>query len=162
ATVFGGLTFGGGPIANYMSHAVASMVHRLRRKGRHGFLFANGGFAEDNHSIVLASQPIAAARFPQDFDYQAEADAAREPIPELDRDHLGEARIETYTVFYDRSGEPSAGVVVARTPAGARALAHVDAGDPAMLAFLTDGRTEPVGSSGRIVWREPLGRVWAR
>ncbi|MGN6689970.1 MAG: acetyl-CoA acetyltransferase, partial [Sphingopyxis sp.] len=26
ATVFGGLTFGGGPIANYMSHAVVSMV----------------------------------------------------------------------------------------------------------------------------------------
>ena len=30
ATVFGGLTFGGGPIGNYMSHAVASMVDQLR------------------------------------------------------------------------------------------------------------------------------------
>ena len=162
ATVFGGLTFGGGPIANYMSHAVASMVQELRREGRYGFLFANGGFAEDNHSIILGRQPIAAASFPQDFDYQAEADAAREPIPELDRGHLGEARIETYTVFYDRSGEPSGGVVVARTPAGARALAHVDASDPAMLAFLIDGRAEPVGSRGHIVLNEPLGRVWAR
>src|ERR1700754_5047841 len=32
ASVFGGLTFGGGPIGNYMSHAVVSMVHRLREE----------------------------------------------------------------------------------------------------------------------------------
>src|SRR3546814_15414103 len=32
ATVFGGLTFGGGPIANYMSHAIVSMVEQLRRE----------------------------------------------------------------------------------------------------------------------------------
>src|SRR3546814_9815035 len=34
ATVFGGLTFGGGPIATYMSHAIVSMVEQLRREGR--------------------------------------------------------------------------------------------------------------------------------
>src|SRR3546814_10354199 len=62
ATVFGGLTFGGGPIANYMSHAIVSMVETLRREGRYGFLFANGGFATDNHCIVLGKEPIAAAR----------------------------------------------------------------------------------------------------
>ena len=61
ASVFGGLTFGGGPVANYMSHAVVSMVHRLRQEGRHGFLFANGGLATDNHCIVLSTEPIAAA-----------------------------------------------------------------------------------------------------
>src|SRR3546814_3982118 len=59
ATVFGGLTFGGGPIANYMSHAIVSMVDRLRSEGRYGFLFANGGFATDNHCIVLGNRPIA-------------------------------------------------------------------------------------------------------
>src|SRR3546814_7018634 len=58
ATVFGGLTFGGGPIANYMSHAIVSMVETLRREGRYGFLFANGGFATDNHCIVLGKEPI--------------------------------------------------------------------------------------------------------
>jgi acetyl-CoA C-acetyltransferase len=160
ATVFGGLTFGGGPIANYMSHAVVSMVHRLRREGRNGLLFANGGFATDNHSIVLSSAMVPAATFPQQFDYQAEADAAREPIPDYDPEHLGEACIETYTVFHGRSGEPSGGVVIARTPAGMRTLAHVDVSDPTMLAFLTEGRAEPVGSRGRIALREPLGRVW--
>lgn len=154
ATVFGGLTFGGGPIANYMSHAIVSMVEKLRSEGRYGFLFANGGFATDNHCIILGKERIAAASFPQDFDYQAEADAARGAVPELVKDYAGPATIETYTVFYGRDGSPKAGVVVARTPEGARTLAHVDVSDGAMLAFLTDGVAEPVGAAGQIV---PLG-----
>ena len=151
ATVFGGLTFGGGPIANYMSHAIVSMVEKLRRDGRYGFLFANGGFATDNHCIVLGKEPIAAASFPQDFDYQAEAEAKRGPVPDLVEDYAGPATIESYTIFYGRDGAPRAGVVVARTPAGERTLAHVDVEDAAMLAFLTDGKAEPVGAAGQIV-----------
>ncbi len=151
ASVFGGLTFGGGPIANYMSHAIVSMVQKLRAEGRYGFLFANGGFATDNHCIILGSQPIAAASFPQDFDYQAEADAKRGPVPELVEDYAGAATIESYTIFYGRDGDPKAGVVIARTPEGRRTLAHVDVSDAAMLAFLTDGRKEPVGTSGQVV-----------
>lgn len=151
ATVFGGLTFGGGPIANYMSHAVVSMVDQLRVSGRYGFLFANGGYATDNHCILLANEPIAAARFPQDFNYQDEADAHRGPLPHLVQDYAGPARIETYTIFYARDGAPSGGVIVALTPAGDRTLGHVDVGDAAMVAFLTDGAVEPVGTKGRIV-----------
>jgi len=151
ATVFGGLTFGGGPIANYMSHAIVSMTERLRREGRYGFLFANGGFATDNHCIVLGKGPIAAAQFPQDFDYQAEAEAKRGGVPELVQDYAGPATIESYTIFYARDGAPKAGVVVARTPAGQRTLAHVDVNDAAMLAFLTDGTREPVGTAGQMV-----------
>ncbi|PKP86373.1 MAG: acetyl-CoA acetyltransferase [Alphaproteobacteria bacterium HGW-Alphaproteobacteria-17] len=151
ATVFGGLTFGGGPIANYMSHAIVSMVQKLRAEGRYGFLFANGGFATDNHCIVLGSEPISAASFPQDFDYQAEAEAKRGPVPELVEDYAGTATIESYTVFYGRDGAPKAGVVVARTPEDKRTLAHVDVSDAAMLAFLTDGTREPVGTAGQVV-----------
>ena len=158
ATVFGGLTFGGGPIANYMSHAVVSMVERLRHEGRTGFMFANGGFATDNHCIVLSNKPVVAASFPQDFDYQAEADAAREAIPPLDENYVGPASIETYTIFYGRDGAPRAGVVVARTPAGARTLAHVDVSDRAMVALLTDGAVEPVGTGGVIAMGDR--RVW--
>ncbi|KTE22464.1 acetyl-CoA acetyltransferase [Sphingopyxis sp. H050] len=151
ATVFGGLTFGGGPIANYMSHAIVSMVEKLRSEGRYAFLFANGGFATDNHCIVLGRKPIAAASFPQDFDYQAEAEAKRGPVPELVENYTGPATIESYTVFYGRDGTPKAGVVVARTPHDQRTLAHVDVGDAAMLAFLTDGEAEPVGTAGQVV-----------
>src|SRR3546814_13085096 len=100
------------------------MVETLRREGRYGFLFANGGFATDNHCIVLGKEPIAAASFPQDFDYQAEAEAKRGAVPELVEDYAGPATIESYTIFHGRDGQPKAGVVVARTPTDARTLAH--------------------------------------
>lgn len=162
ATVFGGLTFGGGPIANYMSHAVVSMVERLRGgDGQTGFLFANGGYATDNHCIVVSREPVAAAQFPQDFDYQAEADAARGPIPELDKDYVGPAKVESYTVFHGRDGAPSAGVVIARTPEDKRSLCHINVADAATCAFFMDGAIEPVGTAGAIA-ADGERRVWVR
>lgn len=148
ASVFGGLTFGGGPIGNYMSHAVAAMVDRLRAGGTNGLLFANGGYATHNHSIVLSNQPVAAAAFPRNFDYQDAADAKRDPAPIIDETYAGAGTIESYTVFYERSGAPRDGIVVARNPGGARFLAKIAGDDDAMIAFLTDGQTEPVGTGG--------------
>jgi acetyl-CoA C-acetyltransferase len=151
STVFGGLTFGGGPIANYMSHAVASMADKLRAGGGTGFLFANGGFATDNHCIVLSSNPLPRAGLPQRYDYLAEAEALRDPIPALDKDYTGPVTIETYTVFYGREGEAKAGVVMGLTPDGTRTLAHVEPDAADLIAFLTDGKAEPVGTGGIIV-----------
>lgn len=159
ATVFGGLTFGGGPIGNYMSHAIASMADRLRSAGGTGLLFANGGYATHNHSIVVSSRPIAAATFPRSYDFQAEADAQRGPIPPLAREHVGAAAVESYTVLYRRDGSPRAGVVVARTPSGERTLAHVPASDGETLRQLVDPGADPVGRAGTIVAGDPL-REW--
>ncbi len=162
ATVFGGLTFGGGPIANYMSHAVAEMVDALRAgEGEKGLLFANGGYATHNHAIVLATAPLPGAGEPHDFDVQAEADAARGDVPVLVKDYAGPATVETYTVFYKRDGSPRDGVIVARTPDGRRTLAKVAGDDAAAIAWLTDGAAEPVGAVGEIA---PAGddMVWTR
>nr|WP_128893581.1 acetyl-CoA acetyltransferase [Erythrobacter sp. HKB08] len=162
ATVFGGLTFGGGPIGNYMSHAVASMVDVLRAKGGKGLLFANGGYATHNHAVLLSSEPTGCS-FPQDFDRQAQADALRGEVPELDEDYAGPATIETYTVHYRRDGSPRSGVIVARTPEGKRTLASVPPDDEATIAFLTDGIHEPVGTKGQIArGGEDELAVWKR
>ena len=149
-TAFGGLTFGGGPIGNYMSHAVASMVDKLRRDKGTALLFANGGYATHNHAIVISSEPQMNAVFPHDFDCNDEAKVRRAPVPEVDGDYEGLATIETYTVFYKRDGSVRVGTVIARTPKDKRVLASVPASDEAMIAFLTDGKVEPVGSMGRI------------
>jgi acetyl-CoA C-acetyltransferase len=160
ATVFGGLTFGGGPIANYMSHAVVSMVEQMRGTSSKGFLFANGGFATDNHCIVLSTTPVADAHFPQDYDYQAEADAKRGAVPELVQDYTGPARIESYTLFHDRNGAPTTGVVVARGTDDVRTLAHIDVSDASTLEFFNSGQIEPVGQAGHIEIRGDSGRFW--
>jgi acetyl-CoA C-acetyltransferase len=150
-TAFGGLTFGGGPVGNYMSHAVASMVDKLRSDKGTALLFANGGYATHNHAIVISSEPMLSATFPHEFDCNAEAKARRAPVPEVDGNYVGDATIETYTVFYKRDGSPRMGTVIARTPEGKRLLASVPADDEAMIAFLTDGKAEPVGSTGQVV-----------
>jgi acetyl-CoA C-acetyltransferase len=160
ASVFGGLTFGGGPVGNYMSHAVAAMVEALRAGGRHGLLFGNGGFATTSHAIIVSRDPAIAAHDGVTADVQAEADAMRGPAPTLLEDYSGPASIETYTVFYDRGGAPRHGVVIARTPSQERFLAYVPGDDP-MIETLTSGEVEPVGRAGEaaragdglVVWR---------
>jgi acetyl-CoA C-acetyltransferase len=151
ATVVGGLTFGGGPIANYMGHAVVRMVQRLREQGRHGLLFGNGGFATHNHALVLTREPPPPGALPQAFEHQAEADALRGPIPPFEEDYTGPGVIETYTVLYERDGSPRFGVIVGRGASDARFLAKVPPGDEEGLRFLCDGKVEPVGSAGRAV-----------
>jgi acetyl-CoA C-acetyltransferase len=163
ATVFGGLTFGGGPVGNYMSHAVVSMVHALRRHGRYGLLFANGGLATHSHSMVLSRTPFAADSFPQNFDYQSAADAIRAPAPPIQEDYVGPAIVETYTVFYDREGTPQQGVIVARSTGahapGSRFIAKVAGTDRATIDWLTSGQLEPVGAEGSAI-KGPDGDTW--
>jgi len=157
-SVVGGLTFGGGPVGNYMSHAVAAMTEALRREGEFGLLFGNGGFANTNHCIVLSRAPVETEAPP--FDVQADADAQRRAPPDLVADYAGPATIETYTLFYVRDGAVRDGVVVARTPDGARFLAQVAGDDAETIALLTDGTREPVGCAGRAVAGEDGLVVW--
>lgn len=143
-SVFGGLTFGGGPVGNYMSHAIAAMAQALRGNGGHGLLFGNGGLATTSHAIVVSRDPALAAKRQPSAAYD---DANRTRVDLLES-HEGEVRIETYTVFYTREGAPRAGVIVARTPSGERVLAHVEADETDLIAFLTSGESEPVGARG--------------
>ena len=159
ASVFGGLTFGGGPVGNYMSHAVVSMVLALRQSGRHGLLFANGGLATHSHSIVLSRSPPAPNTFPQNFDFQAAADALRGPVPPLQEDYLGPATVETYTVLYNREGYALHGAIIGRAPNGARFIAKVPGDDAATIHWLTAGEEEPVGRPGAAV-RGADGDTW--
>jgi acetyl-CoA C-acetyltransferase len=162
ASVFGGLTFGGGPIGNYMSHAVVSMVLALRERGRIGLLFANGGFATNNHTIALSRDPVDPETVLQSFDLQADADALRGAPPPIAEDYVGPGTIESYTVFYERDGRPRFGTIVGRGPDGQRFLAKVPGDDEAGIAFLTDGRLEPVGQTGEAVEGEDGDRIWRR
>src|SRR5262245_10817227 len=73
-TVTGGLTFAGGPLNNYVMHAIARMVEVLRADaGSRGLVTANGGFLT-KHSIGVysAAEPAQPYRFAS---VQAEVDA---------------------------------------------------------------------------------------
>ncbi len=147
ASVYGGLTFGGGPIGNCMMHALARMVHRLRDEGENGLIVANGGYATHSHSMVLTRTPKAAGLFPQDYNVQPQADKRRGQAPELIDDYEGESTLETFTIPFGRSGEPRHATVICRTPEGARFVARVPGEDKETLDFLMAEKS-PVGAAG--------------
>ncbi len=161
ASVYGGLTFGGGPIGNCMTHAAAQMVRKLRVGGTHGLIVANGGYATHSHSMVFTRTPQTADLFPQDYSVQDQAKARRGDAPQLLDDYEGSGVIETFTIPFDRKGEARFATVIARTEAGARFLAHVPGDDGEGLAFLMSADTQPVGAAGRAV-RDGDRVVWRR
>jgi acetyl-CoA C-acetyltransferase len=147
-TVHGGLTFGGGPMGNYMTHAAVRMVQALRHSGKNGLLFANGGHCTHNHALLLTRDQTRAGIFPQDYDFQSDADRLRGPIPELTDMFEGETLLETYMVNYDRTGKPTYGAVLSRDSHGRRIIARAELESPAEIAFFTGGKIEPVGMRG--------------
>jgi acetyl-CoA C-acetyltransferase len=160
-SVYGGLTFGGGPIGNCMMHAAACMVDRIRHGAQRGLIFANGGYATHNHTIILSGRPPKSHAFPQNYSYQEDADHRRGPVPDFIENYAGPGIIETYTVIYDRRGAAMFGTVIARTPQGARFISRVPKDDQAGIEFLTSGKIEPIGttgtayktSDGYVLWR---------
>lgn len=149
-TVAGGLTFFGGPLNNYMSHAVCAMVRALRiHPGELGLLYGQGGFFTKHHALIVSTRPPASP-LALNYSVQSDADAARGPVPELIETYNGPASIETYTVIYGRDGEPLQGVVILRTPAGARTMARVMNDDAASLSLLTATDKSAIGATGHV------------
>jgi acetyl-CoA C-acetyltransferase len=149
-TVTGGLTFFGGPLNNYMSHAVAAMARKLRAApGKMGLLYGQGGYVNKHHTLVVSTtSPPEPLKL--EYSAQREADRRRGPVPPLNELYRGSATIETYTVLYARDGVPLQGVVIARNPAGERVMARVPGSDDETLAVLLATERSAVGIAGHI------------
>ena len=161
-TVAGGLTFFGGPLNNYMSHAVAAMVRALRaHPGDMGMLYGQGGYVNKHHTLVV-STAAPKKKMATDYSVQAEADAERGPTPPLHTNYAGPATLETYTVTYARDGLPIEGIIIARTPDGGRVMARASGNDAETLALLTSQEKSAVGAEGHVrtdVFGKPVWRA---
>lgn len=114
-TITGGLSFGGGPWNNYVMHAIATMMIRLRQTNeatQNGFIWANGGYAT-KHSFGVYSKNPKKNGFRYDSP-QASIDSLekRELAPPTDADSkvAGLATVEAFTVMHDRNGEPETAI----------------------------------------------------
>ncbi len=97
-TVTGGLTFGGGPLNDYVMHSIARMVEVLRADpGKKGFITANGGFLT-KHAFGVYSTQAPSVDF-QHANLQDEVDQM--PTRQCLTDFNGEVMIESYTVMYN-------------------------------------------------------------
>ena len=104
-TLTGGLSFAGGPWNNYVMHAIATAVRRLREAPRErAFIWANGGYATKHAFGVYATEPPTAG-FRHDSP-QSQIDALPRRELALGDDAAGEATIEAFTVMHDRAGRP--------------------------------------------------------
>ena len=141
-TVTGGLPFFGGPGNNYSTHAIASMMELLReRPDAKGLVFSTGWYLSKHAVGVYAAQP------PDPRRGREPAARRRDPRPsvELVLEAEGPARIETYTVVFERDGSPSRGIVVGRLADGSRFLANTPEDRTLAEALVT---AEAIGHGG--------------
>jgi acetyl-CoA C-acetyltransferase len=130
-TVTGGLPYAGGPASNYLSHAVASMVERLRDDPGSVGLVSGVGMHLTKHVYAAYSTtpgPIAPA---DDADAQAELDVANPPRSIVDT-WTGPAGLAAYSVVHGRDGAAQWGLGVCELDDGSRAYARTE--DPGVLA----------------------------
>jgi len=145
-TVTGGLTFGGGPLNNYVMHSIVRMMKLLRdAPGQKGFITANGGYLT-KHAFGVYSTEAPNLDF-QHADVQDEVD--QEPTREWLVDHDGDATIESYTVMFGANG-PEAAHAACLTPDGKRTWANCIEAD-VISAMTTEefcGRDARIDGSG--------------
>jgi acetyl-CoA C-acetyltransferase len=146
-TMTGGLTFGGGPGNNYTSHGIAQVVGALRDEpGAVGMSTGLGWYATKHSIGVYGSRPPAdegrhgfAWR-----DVQPEVDVL--PQCTVDSAATGPVRVETYTVAFDRDGQPERGIVACRTTDDNRAWGNIVDTDALTMLWAEEG----IGRTGTL------------
>ena len=145
-TVTGGLPYFGGPGNNYVTHAIAESMDRVRAApGSKALVTANGNYVTKQSAGIYSIEPPERPFAPKDpASYQAAIDADKGP--ETTETPDGPARIETYTVMHDRKG-PSFAILFGRLGDGRRFIANTPE-DPGLLADMTE--RDYLDAAGRV------------
>jgi acetyl-CoA C-acetyltransferase len=139
-TVTGGLGFAGGPVNNYPTHAIASMVDALRADpGSYGLTTALGWYATKHSAGVWSTTP------PRDRFTRVDPASTQAAIDALPRRAAadafdGDVLVEASAVVVERDGTPALGLVAGLTGDGTRALAN--SRDPDVMRSLIDDAWE--------------------
>jgi acetyl-CoA C-acetyltransferase len=135
-TVTGGMTFGGGPLNNFVLQATAAVAQALRDgRGETAIVTAVSGMITKVGAIAWRRGEVPDADLGAlSIDVSAAA-AERTIVREVDADLAGELTIVAQTVVHDR-GEPSQGIVLAESADGRRTVATST--DPAIIQSLID------------------------
>lgn len=143
-TVTGGLPYFGGPGNNYSMHAIAETVEACRQApGSYGFVGANGGSLTKYSVGVYCTTP---REWLPDRSASLQAEYNAQRCVEVTTAPHGPARIESYTVRYERNR--LRGIVIGRDETGRRFLANSADADTDLLDMLRSG--EAIGASIRV------------
>lgn len=129
-------------------HAVTEMSRQLRaRKAKNGLVLANGGFLSYQHALCLSSQPPReGSPYP---DSRGSSSAVVGTLAPVEPFVQGEAVVETYTVQFDREGNPEMAFIIGRlTDKDYRFVANH--GDQRTLQELASTVEEQIGKVGYV------------
>jgi acetyl-CoA C-acetyltransferase len=147
-TVTGGMTFGGGPLNNFVLQAVARMAEVLRADpGGHGLVTAVSGMLTKLGCSVWSSRPgPEPAAACEDVGKAVERETPRVDVV---AEHDGEAVVASYTVVF-ASEAPVQGIALCDLPDGRRTIATTS--DPGSMREMTSvewcGRRVRIRSGG--------------
>lgn len=150
-SVTGGLSFAGAGLNCYMLHSTCAMVRSLRdRPADQALLYGQGGYVTKHHALVVGCRPAEAPWLMLNKDVQDEAEAMRGDVPRHDAGYAGSALIESFSIVFDRDGQPGHGSVIGRTPDGTRAFGKINVADADAIAALLSLDSTPIGLPGRV------------
>jgi acetyl-CoA C-acetyltransferase len=147
-TVTGGMTFGGGPLNNYVMQSASAMVRTLRDDpGARGLVTAISGMITKQGVSVWSTDPPAEGY--RSADVTAEAAAATPTVGAVAATACA-GTVATYTVLYD-DGRPARAVALVDAPAGGRIVATSDDAELATDMTTSEwcGRRVRVDDDGR-------------
>jgi acetyl-CoA C-acetyltransferase len=146
-TVTGGLPYFGGAGNNYVMHSIATTVERLRENPEQKALVTGLGWFATKHSAGVYSGKPPTGEWVRADPKIDQAKIEAQVSPAVTDEANGEATVETYTVAFDRNGEPELGIVIGRLGDGTRFLSNTPA-DAGLLMSMT--REEFIGRKGRV------------
>lgn len=133
-TLTGGMTFGGGPLNNYVLQAMVAMVSALRASpGALGLSSSVSGSIVKQGWGVWSARPPAALFRHEDVGPEVASLNATCPV---DESLSGDVRIASWTVTHDK-GEPHRAVAIVESAAGTRSI--VATTEPDAVAAMVDG-----------------------
>lgn len=141
-TVTGGLPYFGGPGNNYVTHSIAQMMDTLRRRrdatGRDaaGLVTANGSYVTKHAAGVYSTAPIQ-GEWRREPPKKLQAELDRLPWIAVDPAPQGPARIETWTVAFDKD-RPALGFAIGRMAASGKRFVATVPGGEAVLQRMMD------------------------
>ncbi len=148
-SVTGGMTFGGGPLNNFVLQSVAKMSDVLRADaGTVAVVTAVSGYITKQGVSLWSTEPGAKPFAFSDVSADAEADTQR---VEVVAGHRGKAKVATYAVIFTREG-PEKTVFICDLPDGRRTIVGSEEKALAELAMEEElcGRPIVLGDGNRV------------
>ena len=148
-TLTGGLPYFGAPGSNYVMHSIAEVVDRCRiEPEKFGLITSNGWYCTKHSAGIYSCQnpTITWNRTPPAL-FQNRLSLPKSL--EIDKAPSGSFLVDSYTVWFNRQGEPETGILIGRTESGKRALAHTPKGNKDILYTMM--QKEWIDAKGKVV-----------